>query len=105
VSYSHPVSPSSEQSAHIEKNYANQHASQRCQKGDNDEYGCCPEGEICTGDGGAEFIDESTDSNKASSNSGSNSSDSDSSENAAGSLNVGSGFVVVVAAAAAAALL
>ncbi|KAK0701142.1 hypothetical protein B0T21DRAFT_300784, partial [Apiosordaria backusii] len=24
-----------------------------CQLGDNDEYGCCPEGEECVGDGGA----------------------------------------------------
>jgi hypothetical protein len=28
-----------------------------CQKGSNGIYGCCPEGETCTGEGGSEFID------------------------------------------------
>ncbi|ETI29346.1 hypothetical protein G647_01799 [Cladophialophora carrionii CBS 160.54] len=32
-----------------------------CQEGDNGVYGCCPIGEICTGNGGAEFLDDSSD--------------------------------------------
>lgn len=32
-----------------------------CQKGDNAVYGCCPIGETCTSDGGAEFIDDDGD--------------------------------------------
>lgn len=67
-------------------------ADEECQMGENDEYGCCPEGEICSGNGGAEFIDEkaqgSTESSKTVSG--------------AASLQVGS---IVVAVAAVAALL
>ncbi|KIX07215.1 uncharacterized protein Z518_01868 [Rhinocladiella mackenziei CBS 650.93] len=29
-----------------------------CQKGDNGVYGCCPNGKICNGDGGSEFLDD-----------------------------------------------
>ncbi|ETN45286.1 uncharacterized protein HMPREF1541_09117 [Cyphellophora europaea CBS 101466] len=74
-------------------------ADEECQMGENDEYGCCPEGEICSGDGGAEFIDE-----KASSSSGTSGSakGTDSSDSGASSVQIGS---VVIAVAAAAALL
>ncbi|EHY58351.1 hypothetical protein HRR83_007282 [Exophiala dermatitidis] len=37
-----------------------------CQKGENGVYGCCPKGETCQGDGGAEFIDEDGDSSSSS---------------------------------------
>ena len=73
-------------------------ADEECQMGDNDEYGCCPEGEICSGDGGAEFIDEKAQSSGGSSKSG----DGDSSVSGAASMQIGS---IVVAVAAAAALL
>lgn len=33
-------------------------ATATCQLGDNDVYGCCPQGENCSGDGGAEFLDD-----------------------------------------------
>ncbi len=29
-----------------------------CQEGDNGVYGCCPIGDTCTGDGGAQFLDD-----------------------------------------------
>jgi hypothetical protein len=35
-------------------------ADSTCQKGDNDVYGCCPDGDTCTGDGGAEYIEDAT---------------------------------------------
>ncbi|KAL6252296.1 hypothetical protein RBB50_000014 [Rhinocladiella similis] len=35
-------------------------ATSTCQLGDNDVYGCCPSGETCSGDGGAEFLETST---------------------------------------------
>src|ERR1700742_1096846 len=33
-----------------------------CQEGDNGEYGCCPVGDTCSGNGGAEFLDEASSS-------------------------------------------
>jgi hypothetical protein len=78
-------------------------ADELCQKGDNDEYGCCPEGEICSGDGGAEFIDEkASTTSTASSSSATGSSSDEQKASGAGALRVGS---VVVAVAAAVALL
>jgi hypothetical protein len=79
-------------------------ADEQCQMGDNDEYGCCPEGEICSGDGGAEFIDEKADGSRASSNSGSSGSSSGGAEDSssgAASVKVAGSIVVAVAAAAA----
>jgi hypothetical protein len=32
-----------------------------CQEGDDGVYGCCPIGETCTGNGGAEFLDDASD--------------------------------------------
>ena len=37
-------------------------ANTECQKGDNEVYGCCASGETCTGNGGAEFMDDSSSS-------------------------------------------
>lgn len=75
-------------------------ADEQCQMGDNDEYGCCPEGEICSGDGGAEFIDERTNSTDSDSDS-SNTSRVEDSDSGAASVKVVGSFVVAVAAAAA----
>lgn len=72
-----------------------------CQMGDNNAYGCCPEGELCTGDGGAQFIDEKVGgSDNSSSNSNSTSSSNSSSDsNGAGALSVTTaGLAVAVAA-------
>ena len=80
-------------------------ANEQCQMGDNKEYGCCPEGEICSGDGGAEFIDEKSDGSRASSSSNSGSSSSSNSEKASGAASVKVAGSIVVAVAAAAALL
>jgi len=38
-----------------------------CQLGNNGVYGCCPIGDVCTGDGGAEYLDSSNSSSTASS--------------------------------------
>lgn len=79
-------------------------ATEQCQMGDNKEYGCCPEGEICSGDGGAEFIDQKAGS--GSNNSGSSSSTSGDAKAAdsstgAGAVNKVGGLVIAVAAVAA----
>lgn len=75
-------------------------ADEECQMGDNDEYGCCPEGEICSGDGGAEFIDEKTESSSSSSDTSKAEDDTSSSSGAASVKVAGSIFVAVAAAAA-----
>ncbi|KAJ9637942.1 uncharacterized protein PV06_04524 [Exophiala oligosperma] len=35
-------------------------AGSTCQLGDNNVYGCCPSGQTCSGEGGAEFLGTST---------------------------------------------
>lgn len=77
-------------------------ADEQCQMGDNDEYGCCPEGEICSGDGGAEFIDEK--SGGSSSSSSSTDGQAKASDNTSGAAAVKVGSIVVAVAAAAALL-
>ena len=79
-------------------------ADEQCQMGDNKEYGCCPEGEICSGDGGAEFIDEKSQSGGASSTSTGSSSQSTSVGKASGASSIKIGGAVVAIAAVAALL-
>jgi hypothetical protein len=76
-------------------------ATEVCQMGDNDEYGCCPQGEICSGDGGSEFIDEKSGSSSSSSTGTTGDAKSNDSKGAATSVKVGGGLVIAVAAAAA----
>ncbi|KIW11572.1 hypothetical protein PV08_10873 [Exophiala spinifera] len=51
-------------------------ATSTCQLGDNDVYGCCPDGDTCSGDGGAEFLTTSTSTADASTATKTTSSDS-----------------------------
>ncbi|KAL5363866.1 hypothetical protein BJX96DRAFT_178456 [Aspergillus floccosus] len=91
-------------------------ADEYCAMGDNNEYGCCPEGETCTGDGGSQeyYGDGSSynddDSSDSSSGSSSDSSDdssfgssSDSTDAAGhvkpGLVGVGAGVMGVIALA------
>ncbi|KIW74857.1 hypothetical protein AYO21_08696 [Fonsecaea monophora] len=75
-----------------------------CQKGDNDVYGCCPVGDTCSGDGGAEFLDSesSTSTNTADA---SVASKTTTATNAAQPQVVANGLAVAIVAAGIAALL
>ncbi|KIW69506.1 hypothetical protein PV04_05379 [Phialophora macrospora] len=75
-----------------------------CQEGDNGVYGCCPIGETCTGDGGAEFLDDPADNDSIdddeTTNAGSSSgTDSASSSNDARPLVLSKELMVAVVAA------
>lgn len=85
-----------------------------CQQGDNKEYGCCPIGEMCNGDGGAEFGNSTSTSTSTSTSSssatGTRSSSTSSatlasSTNGAQPLVLSQGLSIAVAAAGIAALL
>lgn len=84
-------------------------ADEQCQMGDNDEYGCCPQGEICSGDGGAEFIDQKAGSSSSSSSTSSSSGgaatpDAKASDQVSGASGIRVGGMLVAVAAAAALL-
>ncbi|KAK5064482.1 hypothetical protein LTR84_000315 [Exophiala bonariae] len=77
-------------------------ANTECQKGGNGVYGCCPTGNTCTGDGGAEFLDDgssSSSSSTATTSSGA-ATKTGSSGNDAGALVLSKGGVVAAAVAA-----
>ena len=63
--------------------------------GDNDVYGCCPVGDICTGNGGSQFIDEKIGGSDTGDGGGSPSGDSN---GASRSGKVGGGLLVAVGA-------
>lgn len=76
-------------------------ANTECQKGGNGVYGCCPSGNTCTGDGGAEFLDDgSLSSGSTATTSSGAAAKTGSSGNGADSLVLSKGGVVVAAAAA-----
>lgn len=75
-----------------------------CQQGDNGVYGCCPIGETCTGDGGAEFI-EGDNATSTSSSDAPVATKTSSSTNAAQPLVLNSGLTAALVAAGIAALL
>jgi hypothetical protein len=75
-----------------------------CQEGDNGVYGCCPEGDTCTGDGGAEYLDEATSDSSTSGTSTSTSDASFATQTTSGStrahsLILGPGLTVALVAA------
>jgi hypothetical protein len=82
-----------------------------CQIGTNDVYGCCPEGETCTGAGGAEFLDDESTSNGTStsgdsgSSTGTSNAGASSATGGAQSLAVGYGSTLAIVAAGVVALL
>ncbi|KIW88839.1 uncharacterized protein Z519_10323 [Cladophialophora bantiana CBS 173.52] len=78
-----------------------------CQKGDNGVYGCCPVGDTCTGDGGAEFLDGdgSASSTSTSTADASVASKTTSATNAAQPLVMAQGLTAALVAAGVAALL
>lgn len=80
-----------------------------CQAGDNGEYGCCPTGELCGGDGGSAFLNE-TSTNSSSSTSTTATDNSDSSTTATSSTGdahrlIGSGLSFALIGAGIAVLL
>ncbi|GES63076.1 hypothetical protein ATEIFO6365_0014012400 [Aspergillus terreus] len=80
-------------------------ADEYCAMGDNDQYGCCPEGETCTGDGGSqEYYGDGSQYNDDSSSGSSSDSSSDSTDAAGhvkpGLAGVGAGIMGVIALAA-----
>lgn len=76
-------------------------ANTECQKGGNGVYGCCPSGNTCTGDGGAEFLDDgSSSSGSTATTSSGAAAKTASSGSGADSLVLNKGGVVVAAAAA-----
>ncbi|EXJ59803.1 hypothetical protein A1O7_03950 [Cladophialophora yegresii CBS 114405] len=72
-----------------------------CQEGDNGVYGCCPIGETCTGNGGAEFLDDSSDDNDStdSSSEGSTDIETATASNDARPVVLSQGLMVAVVAA------
>jgi hypothetical protein len=76
-----------------------------CQEGDNGVYGCCPDGDTCSGDGGAEFLDESSSSTATSSAGTSVETKTASSTNGAQAIKLSQGLSLAVVAAGIAALL
>jgi hypothetical protein len=72
-----------------------------CQKGGNGVYGCCPSGNTCTGDGGAEYLDDASSSSDSSSTSTSSSGSAakTGTSNGADAIVLNKGVVVAAAAA------
>ncbi|OAP58749.1 hypothetical protein AYL99_07839 [Fonsecaea erecta] len=76
-----------------------------CQKGDNGVYGCCPVGDTCTGDGGAEFLDDGSSTSSTSTADASVASKTTSATNAAQPLVVARKLTAVLVAVGIGALL